>query len=394
MSEPFFTTFGLAGMILAEQAAHGTPGRWWSLLMGLALFFVIFTRSVGIVLAASIFAYLLIVKGKAVWKRLALVILETIVLTGLIVAITPIDVESLLPLRYLNSLASQPSNAQPVESRALPADIRPNWRLLMNQNHLVQDIPGIILPLQAERVRSLAERINMPSLPTILGLFVDALILLGFLRWFRIDGPSLICLFPILYLGVLLVWSWDDPRLLYPIQPPVQYGFLLGVETLLIPMRSYQIRTVSFRNLGNVILVVTAVALLSVSVYQSFRIDDTRMHVGDLLARTSWLKANTNVNDIIMTEQPETDFLYSGRKTIPYPRSTSSASELEDYLAKNNVAYILIGPVVAWQVHYTPQYSRATKRILPLIENLTSDNRLTLAYSSESDLIRVLKSGP
>ncbi len=395
MSEPVFTTFCLASMILAEQAVRRTPGRWWSVMTSFALFFVIFTRSVGIVLVAIIFAYLLIIKGKAIWNQLALVVLETLVLVGVLVAISPIGLAALLPVRYIDSLARYGSSAQVSDAQAVPVNYsRIRYQLRTIERHLEADIPGIVIPVQSQSAQALANRIGIPSLPLVLGFLVSGLIALGYLRWFDGEGLSVIRLFPVLYMGVLTVWTWVDPRLLYPIQPQLQFGFLLGIEGILFPIRLFQDRIAPLRHWGKLIPALIAAGLLSVFIYQSFRIDDSRSHVGDLFARTRWFGSNSVASDIIMTEQPQTDFIYSGRKTVPYPESLSSPEDLEVYLGKNNITYILIGPQIAWQPIYAPSYSNRTSSLLTLVENLRLDNRLRLVYSSPRDLIQILKVEP
>jgi hypothetical protein len=72
MSESVFTTFCLAAMLLAEQATQRRQNRWWSLLTSVMLTFVAFTRTVGLVLVITVFAYLLFRIGKRVWKELIL----------------------------------------------------------------------------------------------------------------------------------------------------------------------------------------------------------------------------------------------------------------------------------------------------------------------------------
>jgi hypothetical protein len=140
------------------------------------------------------------------------------------------------------------------------------------------------------------------------------------------------------------------------------------------------------RILASVVLV-----LLSVSIYKSLTIDDSRLHVGDLEVRSRWLKSNTPSSAVVMTGVPEVDFVYSGRKTIPYPLSSQSGDELYNYLLRNRVDYILIAPAIEWQdqLPHVPSYREATVHILGMLMELSSENRVTLVHASEQDLIRV-----
>jgi hypothetical protein len=118
-------------------------------------------------------------------------------------------------------------------------------------------------------------------------------------------------------------------------------------------------------------------------------IENSQVHAGDLRIRSEWLKTHTRVSDIIMTEQPEADYLYSERKTVPYPHPLPSDEELEVYLISNSIDYILVAPRLGWFSHYSPVYSDQMNDFLPAFERLQANHRIRLVYSLDSDLIRV-----
>jgi hypothetical protein len=418
MSESVFTTFCLAAMLLTEQAARGEQNRWWSLLMSVALTFVAFTRTVGLVLVITVFAYLLFRIGKRVWKELILIGVMMILLVGAVVGITPVQPSGLLPLRYLRErnasfliglgagiTSTDPSDLLPPEylkeDETLTSGERLDIGALLEaflvdgaKRHIGQDLRQAVLPVGGgAREQALAERVGIPSLPILVGFLTFGLIALGYFRWFAKEGLSVFNLFAILYFGALLLWNWIGPRLLYPIQPQLYLGFLLGIEAVLFWITSFGNREI-LRRCGNAMLVSVVLILMALSVYGSFRVDDSRLHVGDLQARTSWLKANTRHSDIIMTEEPLTDFLYSGRKTVHRPESLASAGELEDFLKDHGIDYILIAPQINWQSNYTPSYSERTRRFLPLIADMVSEGRIARVHSSERDLVEVFRVEP
>ena len=413
MSESVFTTFCLVAMLLTEEAARGEQNRWWSLLMSVALTFVTFTRTVGLVLVITVFAYLLFRVGKRVWKELILIGLMMILLVGVVVGMTPVQVSSLLPLRYLRErnasfliglgagiTSADPSDLLPskyLKAKTLTGKERlDNETLLVDflkatKRHLGEDLRQAVLPFGGgARERAFAERLGIPSLPILVGFLTFGLIALGYFRWFAKEGLSVFNLFAILYFGALLLWNWIGPRLLYPIQPQLHLGFLLGLEAILVGITSVGNRDTLLK-FGKVMLASAFLVLWLLSVRKSLEIADSRLHVGDLKARTKWLKANTNPSDIIVTEQPPLDFLYSNRRTIYQPDSLVSATELEDYLVKHEVDYILIAPQLQWQPSYVPSYSDRTIRFLLLITDLVSESRITRVYSSERDLVEVFK---
>jgi len=336
-----------------------------------------------------------------------------ILLVGVVVGITPVQASSLLPLRYLTErnasfliglgagiTSADPSDLLPseyLEAKTLTDRERlDNETLLVDflkatKRHLGEDLRQAVLPFGGgARERAFAERLGIPSLPILAGFLTFSLIALGHFRWFTKEGLSVFNLFAILYFGALLLWNWIGPRLLYPIQPQLHLGFLLGLEAILIGITSVGNRDTLLK-FGKVMLASAVLVLWLLSVRKSLEIADSRLHVGDLQARTKWLKANTNPSDIIMTEQPPLDFLYSNRRTIHQTDSLVSAIELEDYLVKHEVDYILIAPQLQWQPSYVPSYSDRTIRFLPLIADLVSESRITRVYSSEGDLVEVFK---
>lgn len=417
MSESVFTTFCLAAMLLTEQAAQGKQNRWWSLLMGVVLTFVLFTRTIGLVLVITVFAYLLFRIGKRVWKELILIVVMMILLVGVVVGITPVQPSGLLPLRYLRDRnASFLIGLGAAITSADPSDLLPSkhvehtkdetltererfdneallvYFLKAAKRHLGEDLRQAVLPFGGgARERAFAKRLSIPSLPILVGFFTLGLTALGFLRWFAKEGLSVFSLFAIFYFGALFLWNWIGPRLLYPIQPQLHFGFLLGVEAVLFWTTSFRSRTDFLRKFRNGLLASAVLILVSVSIYKGLQIDDTRLHVGDLEARSSWLKSNTPPSAIVMTEEPETDFLYSGRKTVDQPKSLASADKLEDFLVEHDIDYILIAPQIKWQSNYLPSYSDRTMRFLPLIADLVSESRIARVYSSEQDLVGVFK---
>jgi hypothetical protein len=419
MSESVFTTFCLVAMLLTEQAARGEQNRWWSLLMSATLTFVAFTRTVGLVLVITVFAYLLFRMGKRVWKELILIVVMMILLVGVVVGTTPVQASSLLPLRYLRERnASFLIGLGAAITSADPSDLLPskhvehtkdealtererfdNEALLVYfleaaKRHLGEDLRQAVLPFGGgARERAFAERLGIPSLPSLVGFFTLGLTALGFLRWFAKEGLSVFSLFAIFHFGALFLWNWIGPRLLYPIQPQLHFGFLLGMEAVLFWITSFGSRDVSHK-LGNALLASVVFILLLLSIHGSFHIDNTRLHVGDLQARTNWLKANATPSDIIMTEEPLTDFIYGGRRTVHQPESLVSAGELEAFLVEHNIDYIVVAPQINWQPDYIPTYSDRTTRLLPHIAALISEKRISEVYSSERDLVTVFRIQP
>jgi hypothetical protein len=266
--------------------------------------------------------------------------------------------------------------------------------------HFGRDIASITLPVGGgAREQAFADRVGLPSLPLAIGYTISAIVLVGFVRWWVRFGGSLFLLFGVVYFAAIFFWYWNDPRLLYPIQVQLYLAFFLGLEVLLSAFaRLSRRRTGPVRNEaassrvfqpGRVLAPLLVIFIL-VSAYKSITIEDSRLHAGDMRSRTRWLEANSLPADVIMTEAPETDFLYSGRKTLAYPGpAVQSAEALESYLRQRHIQYVLVAPEIKWMTRYQPEYTRNTNRILPLIDTLAVQNRVRLVHSSDPELIRV-----
>jgi hypothetical protein len=92
-----------------------------------------------------------------------------------------------------------------------------------------------------------------------------------------------------------------------------------------------------------------------------------------------------------MTEAPAVDYVYAGRKTIPQPGSLTSADDLAHFLERHSIDYILVAPEIEWQLSYSPAYSEGATRLLDATAELVLEDRITLVYSSDQDLILVYK---
>ena len=407
MSEPIFMTFSLAAMILTEQAAREKQGRWWSLWMSVALTLVIFTRTIGVILLPCILVYLIIARGRRFSHELALAFGGIIFWTALVVLGTSVHVPDLLPIRYVNQAVAStapnnppPINATPNNASRDPSPAENKWlsrlSFFITQN-MATDIREAVIPVGGgEKEQQLLAHTGVSGASLVIGLIICGFLLLGFMRWVKAEGLSIFLLFMVPYFASLVVWVWKGTRFLYPIEPPLFLCLLLAVQTIGLWGSSLSKRLARVANLQRAILPTFVAVLLVMSVYKSITIDDTRLHIGDLEARSNWLKANTKASDIVMTEHPETDYLYSGRKTVFYPDTTDDLQDkdVNEYLQKHNIQYILVAPHTWWQTSYIPAYSTDTNRLLPLLASLATRNRISLVYAEDRELIKIYKVVP
>lgn len=445
MSEAFFTTLCLLAMLLAEQIARGRPVLWRALLLGAVCMGAVFTRSVGVVLAPALALYLLWRMRRAAWRSIGLAAAAGVILTSSLLLLAPVSWSDLLPSRYLtehnNSLyliVRQAAPATPEEAQPdLPGSIRraePSAPLLVldrARRHLTSDLRQAVLPMNGEGAeQELARRLRMPWLSTAMALLTLGFVAAGWWVWWARDGMTAFGFGALVYLGAALFWDWEGPRLLVPVVPQLLLCLLVGFEAAwrfvgsavgyMIPTagtasgstseglqveRQHSGRvapdpldTVSVQRKISITktlpfpLTMGLVVLLGLlSFHAAFRIPDSRLHVGDLPARTAWLRANTPDSAVIMSEQAATDFLYGGRRTVPQSGPFGSSADLERFLTDRGIDFVLVGPAAHWLAPYDPAYSRSTARLLPLLAELQATGRLTKVHSTDADRLSVFR---
>jgi hypothetical protein len=229
-------------------------------------------------------------------------------------------------------------------------------------------------------------------LSRLVGYLIAAVVWLGFAMVFVRKRGSAFMLFGAIYLAATVLWVSSGYRLFYPIMPQLYLAFLLGLDTLLRGAGAAAARTApSLAATRSPLLIACASLLVLLSIYQSIRLPNTRNHIGSIAARTSWLAQNTAADDVIMTEQPVVDFVYSERRTLWYPTTCPDAGELAAYLDSRGVDYVLVAPPRHWQAHFEPTYSDRAQCVLTALDALSSENRVELVHASEVDNVRVFR---
>jgi len=419
MSEPVFLTFSLITIILAERAAYGKLNILSRVALGVSLVFTVYTRTIGLVLVALALAYVVFFRRGKAWSELAVVLTSSAMLLILIVAATPVRLRDLLPLEYLKDtnarIVTMPftstgssdtiTPSQGAKPPAAKAYEMPVSRVIYNllrygiEQHFGSDIRAVAFPLGGgDREKQLGKAIGLPALPSISGLLVGVLVSLGFFRLLATERFSLFLCFAGVYFLVLLLWVWDDPRLLYPVQPQIHWSSLAvfesGMVWLAAHVKKAKLRIPILNSTPSIPLVALVLLLLASFSFKSAQIHDSRINAGDLNIRSNWLLANVRESAVVMSEAPEVDYIYTGKKTVPYPSDMSSAKTVDDYLAGYQVQFILVAPQIKWYPNYKPQYSKSTLSILVLLDELESKGRISLIYSLEKAMVKVYRVEP
>lgn len=451
MSEPVFLTCYLMAMLVAELVIKNQPslkiGRWlWPFGLGILLFMLPGIRTIGVVLSIGILFVMLLRMRKKFLQPALLILVGSLVASLLVVNLTPIAWSDLLPTKYLSDsqaallvglssrltpgkISEQPENAldagktdpaaesglsgnkltraeETARNRGLGGLIQ-DYLIYGLQFHLSHTLRATVLPIPiTDTENSLAEKIGLPGLPLAFGYLVSAVILFGYLRWFRSEGLRVFNFTAVLYFFALLAWIWNNPRFLYPILPQLLTSLLMGAAGLLILMINLLQRLLKPRFSSSTttssspamvwnpsFYLAIVIALLSlVAIYKSVTLSDSRIHIGLLTNRTQWIIENTPPGTIFASEYPVIDYLYADRQTVHLPASEIDLTDLRNYLTQRKVNYILVAPKIAWmQPQYAPQNSELMTAITPRLLQLQNEGELQIVFSQPQQGITVFQ---
>ncbi len=427
--------------------------QWlWPVGLGILLAMILFTRTIGVSILAGVLLYLfidlirqsrnlprparlswLIRSGFSLYAQIAL---GAALLVFLVVQFTSVDWPDLLPTKYLTDrqaamligLTGAWSEDEPVtgitqdaqngteapaptaiptsEAEAAPGSSASNlaqkrglrglfqdYIIHGAQQHFGKSLRTAVFPFAGTQgEENFAKQIGLPFLPSLVGYLFSLLIVIGYIRWIRTETLTVFNLSSLVYFFSLFAWVWNEPRFLNPIAPQLLVGFLLGIEAILLILSRWSRPLVGTIQAG---LAAIGVLILVLSIYKSITLADSRLHIGLLEQRTSWLRDNTSSDSVLLSEYPVIDYLYSSRVTASLPRNLTSLAELDRLLEEKQINFVLVAPEISWMLPvYQPTYSQRMQTALPFIQDLDEQNRLELVFELPDELIRVYKVNP
>ena len=389
MSEPVFTTGCLLCLLLTERMARGRGGRLGTFWLALCLLLTAFVRTIGVVLIPVIFGYLLWRRGRVMLTPLALTLAQMALLIGLLLLVTPLGVHDLLPLEYAHQFHGVAPGGQASETHL-------GVRLVMAlRQYLGSDIAQTVVPLGGgARESTLMSRLGTPGLAEALDWLIAGLILLGGARWARREGIGAFLIFAVAYFGAILLWPWRGPRFLYPVQPQFAFGLIMGIEAVVwaatVMIGSLETR----RRMAAVAVAALTAVVGGAMVLKDHHLDGNVAFTGDLTARTSWLRTHAPPSAVLMTDNPQTDYLYSGLKTAGLPLSYASPQDMEAAIRAAHVSYVLVAPEVIWQGQFVPHLAPFVARLDAQAQALVAQGHLRLAATSPADGVKIYQTVP
>lgn len=402
MSEPVFLTWLLLSLVLAAQSAAHPRSILYPVGLGMSLTLMIFTRTIGVAPAAGVALVIVAQRGLSAWKPLSISAAGALVLLATVIGLTPVRWQDIVPHEYVSDLVN-PANvpqAEPSSSAAAHAgetapaappnrsirgllttfSARASWAA----TQFVEHTRGILIPVGGgEREAAVLSRAGLGFLPGALAIGILGLVIWGGALLVATRSLSPFAAASLLgYLGVLSVWAWDSPRLLYPVQPFLTVCFLVGGYTAL-RLAGRLLRPGKPHVLWPQAAVIGVAALLVLaSALKSLTIVDSGVAAGDVTAGAAWLRQQTPADAVVAARYPATVYLYAGRKTLEYP-SDGGPAELRRFVADQDVDYILVTPEFAWRnvdrVRVYDAYTAHT--LLPLLQRGVADGEFALVYT-------------
>jgi hypothetical protein len=406
MSEPLFALLCLLALLLVERAARGRARLGRDLLLGALLALSVLVRSVGLILVLTVLGYVALRRGRRCWPTLGLAAAGLIATMALVVGLTPVKLADIVPSRYLAASAMLSPATAAVGQPAVEAEgseeaqvgLPDRLQVFLNvhvingiKQRLGWDLDSLVFPLGGGSSEAkLAAALGMPWLPRATSYFVSALVIAGFAVCFLRRQATAFVVFGVTYLAVTLVWESNGGRLLYPIMAQLILAFLLSIDAVVRGLLAL-VRAPALARARVPLLMLVVLLLALLSLRKSLGMPDTRLHVCDLEARSTWLAANADGSDTLMSGAPAVDFAYSNLRTVGYPDGCPSPPELANYLTTNEVDFVLIAPRVRWEEQYTPVLSDHSQCMLKALAALQSERRAEQVYASLDSQLQVLR---
>lgn len=394
MSDPVFLTATLASVILTERLArHESRLSLPSVLaLGLGLALVFSTRTIGLMLVLTSCGYLVMrSRGRGVVAASAAVAAMLGLIT-LFIVISPVAFTDLVPRQYLRQttdLTVQYDEEQPEDDGGGETILEARasvWRA-----YLMTHVRHVLFPIgggQAEE--EFVRQYSLTLVRTLIAGGIIVAVALGYWRWARADGWSLFSVWLLVYGATIMAWPWEDERYLYPILPQLYLAFLVGALWVAQWISARVLRQCRWERRTWLLLSPVLFVMALTFLYRDFRIDDTRIHVGDLKLRTAWIRANSEPHDILITEEPEIDYVYGDRKTVRL--EADSVKQLGGLICESGARYVLLAPAHRWyDVEFVPSYTKRTERAVGMLPEFELRNLGREVHADPSTLIRVFR---
>lgn len=241
---------------------------------------------------------------------------------------------------------------------------RVNIALKNINDYGTQLIPGTVLRfLDSPTLNKATEQYGLQVAQRLVALGIPGLILLGWaIEGYRKKKLDISAIFLLLYLSGIMLWPFKEQgRFLYPVLFLLLVYFALGAKiitnTLIHRLPWASVRRILPRLLGFLVLSAILIPNLREDARRIW-LDPPSRYTPRISLAGDWIRANTPPDAVILTENPFWVFLYTDRKTVPFPYHTPCDWES----ATISADYVFIGPTQKWST--TPEPSNLARDCL------------------------------
>ena len=232
-------------------------------------------------------------------------------------------------------------------------------------------IPDIIFPISVgKRPMILAHRLGIFTFILICRVILfDGIMLIGFISKLK-EKVTPLELYVVIYVIIYLFWPYVQVRFLWPLLPFVFFYFIIGIKTILKPIKTRLIRkhykTLAFSGLFIFLLGFSPrhkEFLHIIKTPYTERKDDEMIkeHENAFL----WLRNNTKKEDILITEDASLFYLYTQRKATGLNCFEDAEETMKDinkyrgnYLIVTSMIPLYMQPIYNLLLVYYPQNFR------------------------------------
>ncbi len=312
------------------------------------------------------------------WKDLGGVIAGFGVLLTLVVLVTPVGPKDLFNIaEYQNQFYAPGKWGQ----GTVAVDLLPRF-IQGTSEYLTKYVRDAMIPfIGGPTTFRVLDRFGLTPLLPLVSATVVVLVIVGFIVSLKRVGLHPLHIFIPIYMGILTVWPWKGERFLYAIFPFLFGYLLISIDAVL----DYMTEHISWLGTTHkrILLSGATFLLLWIQIVASVRIDDSLNHVRDFRTGTSWLRGNAPADAVILAEQPQSIYLYSGRATIELPAEFADVRAM----ACKYKAYALLAPVLEWTNDRIYRYDEKTIELRSALTTNTISGQLV--FSDEAEKVEI-----
>jgi hypothetical protein len=204
--------------------------------------------------------------------------------------------------------------------------------------YISRTLPDSIAGINATQVQKVLSRFGVEWIGAVIGLAISGLVAWGLVQMMRRREAVAESIFLLLYVPVLLTYSFVDPRFLWPLLPLLYVYFFNGIRDL---AGAAPARRLVY--LATTVILVTMVARGGVFIKNG--LVEAMRHRDRASDWVAWIDQNTQADDIIAVAAPRLLYFRTGRQTTDYGRAPCALAALVPQDPVRAPSYLVTYPI-------------------------------------------------